>query len=65
MGVSAGKFNKFTFFKLPAAWWTGVRVKAIDHQKCVVTVKHGWRNQNPFKSAAQLFSSFGGHSDPL
>lgn len=50
MGVSAGKFNKFTFFKLPAAWWTGVRVKAIDHQKCVVTVKHGWRNQNPFKS---------------
>lgn len=50
MGVSAGKFNKFTFFKLPAAWWTGVRVKSITDQKCVVSVKHGWRNQNPFKS---------------
>ncbi len=50
MGVTAGKFNKFTFFKLPAAWWTGVRVKSITEQKCVVSVKHGWRNQNPFKS---------------
>lgn len=50
MGVSAQKFNKFTFFKLPAAWWTGVRVKSITEQQCVVTVKHGWRNQNPFKS---------------
>ena len=50
MGVSAGKFNTFTFFKLPSAWWSGVRVKAISEQQCVVTVKHGWRNQNPFKS---------------
>jgi hypothetical protein len=50
MGVSAGKFNAFTFFKLPAAWWAGVRVKSITEQKCVVTVKHGWRNQNPFNS---------------
>ncbi|WP_373518458.1 DUF4442 domain-containing protein [Pricia sp.] len=50
MGVTAEKFNKFTFFKLPAAWWTGVRVKSITKQQCVVTVKHGWRNQNPFNS---------------
>ncbi|HEA19462.1 hypothetical protein LCGC14_0992030 [marine sediment metagenome] len=50
MGASAGKFNTFTFFKLPAAWWTGVRVKSITEQQCVVTVKHGWRNQNPFNS---------------
>jgi len=50
MGVTAGKFNSFTFFKLPAAWWTGVRVKSITEQQCVVSVKHGWHNQNPFKS---------------
>ncbi len=50
MGLSAGKFNTFTFFKLPAAWWSGVRVKSITSQKCVVTVKYGWRNQNPFNS---------------
>ncbi len=50
MGVTAQKFNKFTFFKLPAAWWTGVRVKSITEQQCVVAVKYGWRNQNPFNS---------------
>lgn len=50
MALSASKFNSFTFFKLPAAWWTGVRVKSISETKCVVTVKHGWRNQNPFNS---------------
>lgn len=50
MGVTARKFNTFTFFKLPAAWWSGVRVKSITEQECVVTVKYGWRNQNPFKS---------------
>lgn len=50
MGVTAAKFNTFTFFKLPAAWWTGVRVKSITKRQCVVSVKHGWRNQNPFKS---------------
>lgn len=50
MALTAGKFNSFTFFKLPAAWWTGVRVKSISDKTCVVTVKHSWRNQNPFKS---------------
>lgn len=50
MGITAQKFNRFTFFKLPAAWWTGVRLKSITEQECIVTVKHGWRNQNPFKS---------------
>jgi len=37
-------------FKLPAAFFTGVRVKYIDNSKCIVTVKHRWINQNPFKS---------------
>ncbi len=50
MGLSASKFNTFTFFKLPSAWWSGVRVKHIDDNKTVVTVKHRWFNQNPFKS---------------
>ena len=50
MAVTTGKLNTFTFFKLPSAWWCGVRLKYIDKKKAVVTVKHGWRNQNPFKS---------------
>jgi hypothetical protein len=50
MGISVGKINTFTFFKLPSAWWCGVRLKYIDKQKAIVTVKHKWLNQNPFKS---------------
>ena len=50
MGSSASKFNTFTFFKLPSAWWCGVRLKYIDTHKAVVTVRHKWFNQNPFKS---------------
>jgi hypothetical protein len=50
MKVSAGKLNKFLFFKLPSAYLCGVRVKQIDEEKCEVTVKHRWINQNPFNS---------------
>ncbi len=50
MELSPKKFNTFTFFKLPSAWWCGVRVKSIDEKTCVVSVKHRWANQNPFRS---------------
>ncbi|MBT8301899.1 MAG: DUF4442 domain-containing protein, partial [Maribacter sp.] len=50
MGTSVRKINAFTFFKLPSAWWCGIRLKYIDKQKAIVTVKHKWFNQNPFKS---------------
>lgn len=50
MAANVRKLNTFTFFKLPAAWWTGVRVRFMDEEKAVVTVKHSWRNQNPFRS---------------
>ncbi|NAY90534.1 DUF4442 domain-containing protein [Muricauda sp. JGD-17] len=50
MAIKPSKFNTFTFFKLPAAWWCGVRLKYIDEKKAVTTVRHKWVNQNPFKS---------------
>ena len=50
MAFTASKLNSFLFFKLPSAFWCGVRVKEISQDKCVVTVKHKWINQNPFKS---------------
>ena len=50
MGTGAGKFNMFLFFKLPAAWWCGVRLRSMNQQKAIVTVRHRWINQNPFKS---------------
>ena len=48
--VSASKLNTFLFFKLPSAYWSGVRVHQINTQECVVKVKHRWFNQNPFQS---------------
>ncbi|WP_179022521.1 DUF4442 domain-containing protein [Winogradskyella forsetii] len=50
MNISPSKLNFFLMFKLPAAYFTGVRTKTINDNVCVVTVKHRWINQNPFKS---------------
>lgn len=50
MKISTANLNKFLFFKLPSAFICGVRVKQIDENKCVVTAKHRWINQNPFNS---------------
>ncbi|WP_293890762.1 DUF4442 domain-containing protein [Flavobacterium sp.] len=50
MEYSPSKLNTFLFLKLPSAFWSGVRVKFISKEQCVVTVKHRWFNQNPFKS---------------
>lgn len=50
MKLSPSKLNVFLMFKLPAAYFTGVRTKHLDDNKCIVSVKHRWINQNPFKS---------------
>lgn len=50
MEISPSKLNLYLLFKLPSAFFCGVRAKHIDNQKCVVTVKHSWINQNPFNS---------------
>ncbi|MEY3194875.1 MAG: hypothetical protein RIQ78_972 [Bacteroidota bacterium] len=40
----------FLFWKLPAAWFTGIGVLYCDAQKTVVRLPYGWRSQNPFRS---------------
>ncbi|WP_223034115.1 DUF4442 domain-containing protein [Hanstruepera marina] len=50
MELTPSKINLFNLFKLPAAFFTGIRVKAINESSCTVSVKHRWVNQNPFKS---------------
>lgn len=50
MKLSPSKINTFLLFKLPSAYFTGVRVKSISETSCVTSVKHRWINQNPFKS---------------
>jgi len=50
MKLNPQKITWFTFFKLPAVYWMGIRVKTITEDSCSVSVKHRWINQNPFKS---------------
>lgn len=50
MEITKGKLNTFLLFKLPSAFFCGVRAKHINENNCVVSVKHRWINQNPFKS---------------
>ena len=44
------KYNLFLLTKLPSAWFSGVRVRSVKEDKCIVDVKLKWFNQNPFKS---------------
>ena len=50
MKLTTANFNRFLLFKLPSAFICGVRVKEITFNRCVVSVKHRWINQNPFNS---------------
>jgi len=44
------KFKMFLFYKLPSAFFAGVRVKNVDENKCETTVPYKWFSQNPFRS---------------
>src|SRR6185503_19963350 len=48
--VSPFKFRMFLLSKLPSAYFSGVRIKSIDENKCEVTVPFQWFSQNPFRS---------------
>jgi hypothetical protein len=44
------KFRMYLLGKLPAAFFSGVRVKELDEEKCVTLVPFKWLTQNPFRS---------------
>ena len=50
MSLTPKEINTFTFFNLPSAWLTGVRVVKITSAICEVKVRLQWINKNPFKS---------------
>jgi len=50
MKYTPNRINRFLFFKLPAAWLTGVRVTSINDAECEVKVRFRWINQNPYRS---------------
>jgi hypothetical protein len=47
---TVSQINKFLLFKLPSAYFTGIRIKEISENKSVLSVTHRWINQNPFRS---------------
>jgi len=44
------KFRLYLLSKLPSAFFSGVRVRNITEDACVVTVPYKWFSQNPFRS---------------
>jgi hypothetical protein len=44
------KFRMFLFYKLPSAYFAGVRIKSITTETCQVSVPYKWFSQNPFRS---------------
>lgn len=50
MPLKPSQINSYTLFKLPSVYLCGVRVKSVNANSCIVTVRHRWINQNPFKS---------------
>ncbi|MGB0376932.1 MAG: PaaI family thioesterase [Flavobacteriaceae bacterium] len=50
MALRPATINRFLFFKLPAAWWCGVRVHKFFPDRAQVRVRFKWINQNPFRS---------------
>jgi len=38
------------FRRLPLAWFAGLRLQSCDDAHCIVTLRHRWFNQNPFRS---------------
>jgi len=43
-------FRFFLFQKLPAAFFSGLRMVHFDATTCTVKIKYTWFSQNPFKS---------------
>lgn len=44
------KFRLFLLMKLPAAFFSGIRVREIEEGRATVTVPFKWLTQNPFRS---------------
>lgn len=48
--TSYWRFRFFLLWKLPAAFFSGVRIKLMRPDKCETTIKYKWFSQNPFRS---------------
>ena len=44
------KFRMYLLYKLPAAFFSGIRIREISAAKCTTSVPYKWLTQNPFRS---------------
>ena len=44
------KVRIFLLSKLPAAFFTGLKIEEVSKEKCAVSVPYKWFNKNPFRS---------------
>ena len=44
------KMTLYLFWKLPSAWFMGVRIHKVSRERGQVSLPYGWRSQNPFQS---------------
>lgn len=47
---SAFRFRTYLLYKLPAAFFSGIKVREIAIEKCTTSVPYKWLTQNPFRS---------------
>ena len=40
----------YLLYRLPAAFFSGIKVKWLDEERCVTSVPYKWLTQNPFRS---------------
>jgi len=44
------KFRMFLFANIPSAFFSGLTIKQIDEEECMVSVPYRWSSKNPFRS---------------
>lgn len=44
------KFQLYLLYRLPAAFFSGIKVKECTAEKCVTSIPYKWLTQNPFRS---------------
>ena len=44
------KFRMYLLVKLPAAFFSGIKIKECSREKCTTSVPYKWLTQNPFRS---------------
>ena len=44
------RFRMYLLARLPSAWFSGLRIRDMDGEKCLITVPFTWFSKNPFRS---------------